>query len=102
MKEELTLTPEEPGWLAASACCVVLLLAWLTYALTTSSAIAQAVTGVRRRLHSVRRVMGSFLARSRPGVSACSITNRETVSDVRKEPQRVMLSIPSAQEGERK
>ena len=81
MKEELTLTPEEPGWLAAAGCCVVLLVAWLTFALTTSSAIAKAVTGVRHWLHSVRGFMGSFLARSRPGVSACSITNCETASD---------------------
>ena len=101
MKEELTLKPEEPGWLTAAGCCVVLLVAWLTYALTTSSAIAQAMTGVRRRLHSVRGFMGSFLARSRPGVSARSITNRDTASDGRKGPQRVTLSVPAAQEGER-
>lgn len=95
------MKPEEPGWLAAAACCVVLLLAWLTFTLTTSSAIAQALTWVRRRLHSLRRFMGSFLARSSPGVLARSITNRETASDVRKGPQRVTLSVPSAQEGER-
>jgi len=101
MKEELALKPEEPGWLTAAGCCVVLLVAWLTFALTTSSAIPKALIWVRRQLHSVRGFMGLFLARSSLGVSACSITNRETVSDVRKEPQRVTLSAPSAQEGER-
>ena len=95
------MKPEEPGWLAAAGCCVVLLVAWLTYALTTSSAIPKALTWVRRQLHSVRGFMGLFLARSSLGASACSITNCETVSDVRKEPQRVTLCVPSAQEGER-
>lgn len=92
------MKPEEPGWLTAAGCCVVLLVAWLTYALTTSSAIPKALTWVRCQLYSVRGFVGLFLARSRVGVSASSITNCEAVSDGRTGPQRVTLRIPAAQE----
>lgn len=84
MKEELALNPEEHGWLTAAACCVVLLLAWLTYALTISSAI-KALTWVRRQLHSVHGFMGLCLARSRSGVPACSIRNCETAQEEARE-----------------
>lgn len=80
-KEELALNPEEHGWATAAACCVVLLVAWLTYALTISSAIPKASTWVRRQFHSARGFMGLFLTRSSVGASAYSVTNRETAQE---------------------
>ena len=41
--------------MAAIACCVVLVVAWLSFVLTTSNATPKALTWVRHRLHSVRR-----------------------------------------------
>ena len=43
--------------MAAIACCVVLLVAWLSFALTTSNATPKALTWVRHWLHSVRRCL---------------------------------------------
>jgi hypothetical protein len=72
---------EEPGWLPAAACCMVLLLAWLTFALTTSFAVAKGLTWARRQLRLLRTLMGSLIV---PGtsrrVSARSTTNRKTAS----------------------
>ena len=64
----------------ALACCVVLLVAWLTFVLTASNAMPKALRWVRRRLHVVRRFMGLFLARGSPGGPAHAIRNRETVA----------------------
>ncbi len=43
--------------MAAIACCVVLLVAWLSFVLTTTNATPRALTWVRHRLHSVRRCL---------------------------------------------
>jgi len=85
------LKPEESGWLTAAGCCVVLLLAWLTFALTTSSVIPKALTWVRRQLYSVRGFMGLFLARSSLCASACSIPNRETAQEGERERGSVLM-----------
>ncbi len=43
--------------MAAIACCVVLLVAWLSFVLTTSNTAPKTLAWVRRRLHSVRRCL---------------------------------------------
>ncbi len=57
------MKPEEAGWLPAAACCIVALLAWLTFAFTTSVGIAKTLTWLRLRLRSFRRRSGLLLAR---------------------------------------
>lgn len=57
------MKPEEAGWLPAAACCIAALLAWVTFALTSSVGIAKAVTWLRLRLCSFRRRYGLLLRR---------------------------------------
>lgn len=61
---------EEHGWLPAAACCVIALIALLTFMLTTSVAIPKAYTWLRLQLDRLGRLMGSFRARNPPRVSA--------------------------------
>ncbi len=52
--------------MAAIACCVVLLVAWLAFVLTTFSAIPKALIWVRQRLHVIARVWKKTLKQEIP------------------------------------
>jgi hypothetical protein len=53
----------EYGWLPAAACCVILLIAWLTFMLTGSIAIPKAFIWLRFHLNSLPQWMRLFRTR---------------------------------------